>query len=121
MATAAVSGTTFLTAMRSATKALARTDKTLIHNERPSMTYGKLGRTNFMSSRLVFGCGAALIGGRSVRLLDRAFEAGINHYDVGSNIAYKGSEAALAPFLKEHRGQGLGRVQSACAGSCRIQ
>jgi len=76
----------------------------LIHrNERSSMTYQKLGRTNFMSSRLVFGCGAALVGGKAVRLLDRAFEAGINHYDVGSNVYYKGSEQSLAPFLKANR------------------
>jgi predicted aldo/keto reductase-like oxidoreductase len=76
----------------------------LIHrNERSSMTYRKLGRTNFMSSRLVFGCGAALVGGKAVRLLDRAFEAGINHFDVGSDVAYKGSEQNLAPFLKANR------------------
>jgi aryl-alcohol dehydrogenase-like predicted oxidoreductase len=76
----------------------------LIHrNERSSMTYRKLGRTNFMSSRLVFGCGAALMGGKAVRLLDRAFEAGINHYDVGSDVYYKGSEASLAPFMKANR------------------
>jgi aryl-alcohol dehydrogenase-like predicted oxidoreductase len=73
-------------------------------NERTSMTYKKLGRTNFMSSRLVFGCGAALSGGKGVRLLDRTFEAGINHYDVGSDVAYRGSEQSLAPFFKEHRG-----------------
>jgi len=103
MATATVSGTTLLTAVCSAAKTLAKIDKTLILNERPSMTYRKLGRTGFMSSRLVFGCGAAVVGGRGVRLLDRAFEAGINHYDVGSDIAYKGSEANLAPFLKKHR------------------
>ena len=72
-------------------------------NKRPSMTYRKLGRTDIVSSRLVFGCGAALAGGKAVRLLDRAFEAGINHFDVGSNIYYKGSERALAPFLKAHR------------------
>jgi predicted aldo/keto reductase-like oxidoreductase len=76
----------------------------LIHrNERPSMTYQKLGRTNFMSSRLVFGCGAALVGGKAVRLLDRAFEAGINHFDVGSDVAYKGSEQHLASFMKTNR------------------
>lgn len=73
-------------------------------HEQPTMTYRKLGRTNFMSSRLVFGCGAALAGGKGVRLLDRAFEAGINHYDVGSDIAYRGSERSLGPFLKVHRG-----------------
>lgn len=77
---------------------------TLLHrNERPTMTYQKLGKTGWMSSRLVFGCGAALVGGKGVRLLDRAFEAGINHYDVGSNIYYKESEASLAPFMKAHR------------------
>ncbi len=43
------------------------------------------------------------MGGRAVRLLDRAFEAGINLYDVGSDIYYKGSERSLAPFLKKHR------------------
>ncbi len=74
-----------------------------IRNERPTMTYRKLGRTDMVSSRLVFGCGAALAGGKAVRLLDRAFEAGINHYDVGSNIYYKGSEQAMAPFMKAHR------------------
>jgi aryl-alcohol dehydrogenase-like predicted oxidoreductase len=72
-------------------------------NERDSMAYRRLGRTNFRSSRLVFGCGAALVGGKAVRLLDRAFEAGINHYDVGTDIYYKGSERALAPFMKAHR------------------
>ncbi len=67
------------------------------------MSYRKLGRTEIVCSRLVFGCGAALTGGKAVRLLDRAFEAGINCYDVGSDIYYKGSERSLAPFMKEHR------------------
>ncbi|MBW1984423.1 MAG: aldo/keto reductase, partial [Deltaproteobacteria bacterium] len=76
------------------------TEKT---DEPLAMPSRKLGRTNFTSSRLVFGCGAALMGGRSDRLLERAFEAGINHYDIGSDIYYKGSEKNLAPFLKKHR------------------
>ncbi len=76
---------------------------TPVRNQQETMTYRKLGRTNIVSSRLVFGCGAALAGGKAVRLLDRALEAGINHYDVGSNIYYKGSEASLAPFMKAHR------------------
>ena len=78
-------------------------DELIRRNKRSFMTYRKLGQTNFMSSRLVFGCGAALAGGKAVRLLDRAFEAGINHYDVGSNIYYKGSEQSLSPFLKANR------------------
>jgi len=85
-------------------KASTIPEKSDRRNERSSMTYRKLGRTNFMSSRLVFGCGAALTGGKGVRLLDRAFEAGINHYDVGSDIVYKGSERSLSPFLKANRG-----------------
>ncbi len=71
--------------------------------DRTEMTYRKLGRTGFMSSRLVFGCGAALSGGKAVRLLDRALEAGINHFDVGSNVIYRGAERSLAPFMKQNR------------------
>ncbi len=102
---AAVSGTALLAAAGFKTKAQTRSDKLIHRNEQPSMTYRKLGRTDFMSSRLVFGCGAALSGGRNVRLLDRTFEAGINHYDVGAEIAYKGSERGLAPFMNAHRGK----------------
>jgi len=73
-------------------------------NERPDrMQYRKLGKTNFMCSALVFGCGAALAGGKAVRLLERSFEQGINFYDVGYDDYYKGSEKYLAPFLKRHR------------------
>jgi aryl-alcohol dehydrogenase-like predicted oxidoreductase len=75
----------------------------LDRQEQSPMTYRKLGRTNFMSSRLVFGGGAALAGGKGVRLLDRALEAGINHFDVGSNVYYRGAERSLAPFLKKNR------------------
>jgi aryl-alcohol dehydrogenase-like predicted oxidoreductase len=35
----------------------------------------------------------------------RAFEAGSNFYDVGSDIYYRGSEQSLAPFMKAHRDQ----------------
>ncbi len=77
--------------------------ETRVAGDPAPMTYRRLGRTHFESSRLVFGCGAALAGGKNARLLDRAFDAGINHYDVGSNIYYKGAERNLAPFLKKHR------------------
>jgi aryl-alcohol dehydrogenase-like predicted oxidoreductase len=76
----------------------------LIHGrEAEGMTYRKLGRTNFYSSRLVFGCGAALSGGKAVRLLDRALEAGVNFYDIGSNTYYRGAESSFAPFMKANR------------------
>ncbi len=102
-AAAAAGGQGLFGARPDANASPAKTDSMPCRNKRPSMTYQKLGRTNVVSSRLVFGCGSALAGGKGVRLLDRAFEAGINLYDVGSNIYYKGSERSLAPFLKAHR------------------
>ncbi len=105
VATAAFSGPILLTNACSGTNESTGTQEKIHRNEQPTMTYRKLGRTGFSSSRLVFGCGAALMGGRAVRLLQRAFEAGINHFDVGSDIYYKGSEGHLAPFLKDHRDQ----------------
>ncbi len=105
LAAGAVSETALLAAAGFETKSQTKSNNLIHRNEQPSMTYRKLGRTKFMSSRLVFGCGAALVGGKGVRLLGRAFEAGINHYDVGAEISYKGSERSLAPFLKAHRGK----------------
>ena len=102
-AVAAIGGPALLSSACSETRASSNTKQVVAGTQKSTMTYRKLGRTGYMSSRLVFGCGAALVGGRAVRLLDRAFEAGINHYDVGSNVAYRGSERHLAPFLKSHR------------------
>jgi aryl-alcohol dehydrogenase-like predicted oxidoreductase len=69
----------------------------------PEMTYRKLGRTNYEASRLVFGCGAALSRLPNDRLLNPAFEAGINVFDVGTSRYYKNAERHLAPFLKKYR------------------
>jgi aryl-alcohol dehydrogenase-like predicted oxidoreductase len=55
-----------------------------------------------------------------VRLLDRTLEAGINHYDVGSDIRYKGSERAMAPFMKANRDQ-IWVASKAPLTSVRIQ
>ena len=91
----------------------------LIHrNERGVMPYRKLGRTNFMCSRLVFG-GAALMGGKAVRLLNAAFDAGVNFYDLGSNAYYKGSERAFAPSWR-HTAARLGHVEGAVATHRRL-
>jgi len=103
LAAAAVSGTALLAAAGFKTKAQTKSNELIHRNEQPSMTYRKLGRTNFMSSRLIFGCAGVSFGAKNIRLLDRAFEAGINHYDSGSDINYKGTERSLAPFLKAHR------------------
>jgi aryl-alcohol dehydrogenase-like predicted oxidoreductase len=69
----------------------------------PRMTYRKLGRTNFEASRLIFGCGAALSRRPNEPLLDAAFEAGINVFDVGTRRYYEHAERNLAPFLKRVR------------------
>ena len=99
-ASAAVAGSSLF-----AGAATAQSGDGLDHrNERSDrMPYRQLGRTKFMCSRLAFGCGAALAGGKAVHMLEHAFDAGINYYDSSSNRMYKGTEAALAQFLKKHR------------------
>ncbi|UCG28101.1 MAG: aldo/keto reductase, partial [Bacteroidales bacterium] len=96
-------GTPFLIPGDLVPKTLIKPENQDRRNEQPAMSYRKLGRTNFRCSRLVFGCGAALTGGKAVRLLDHAFEAGINYYDCGSETIYKGSEQSFAPFMKANR------------------
>jgi aryl-alcohol dehydrogenase-like predicted oxidoreductase len=71
----------------------------------PAMTYRALGRTGWNASRLVFGCGAALSGQRRDSLLDAAFDAGINVFDVGFRGYYDDAERNLTPFLRKHRDQ----------------
>ncbi|MFP6584738.1 MAG: aldo/keto reductase [Candidatus Hydrogenedentota bacterium] len=102
MKTSAVAGSAMLAS--SAGTANAADDGLIHRNEQPDkMSYTKLGRTNFMCSKLVFGCGAALAGGRAVRLLERAFDNGVNHYDIGYDDYYKGSEKAIKEFANRHR------------------
>jgi aryl-alcohol dehydrogenase-like predicted oxidoreductase len=120
LSAAAVGGSTLVSAAAPKTRSSRAPIELTRRNERSTMTYRKLGRTNFMSSRLVFGCGAALVGGKGVRLLDRTFEAGINHYDVGSNAYYKESERSLAPFMKAHRDE-IWVASKAPLPSLRIQ
>ena len=69
----------------------------------PEMTYRTLGRTGYRASRLIFGCGSALRKGRADQLLNAAFSAGVNVFDVGTRRYYPGSERNLAPFLKQSR------------------
>ena len=69
----------------------------------PAMAHRRLGRTGWNASRLVFGCGAALSRQPRDELLEMAFEAGINVFDVGFRSYYRDAEKNLAPFLKKHR------------------
>jgi hypothetical protein len=72
-------------------------------NSWPEMEYRELGKTGFKGSRLVFGCGAALMFGQANDLLEPALESGINVFDVGYRDYYRNAEENLAPFLKKHR------------------
>jgi aryl-alcohol dehydrogenase-like predicted oxidoreductase len=69
----------------------------------PDMTYRTLGRTGFNGSRLVFGCGAALMFRRRDELLAEAFAHGVNVFDVGTSAYYRNAEANLAEFAKRNR------------------
>ena len=69
----------------------------------PQMAYRPLGRTGFRASRLIFGCGATLSSRRHDELLNTAFDAGVNVFDVGFKHYYDAAERNLAPFLKGRR------------------
>lgn len=65
------------------------------------MGYTRLGRTGFMTSRLVFGAGGLFSRETSLRILEYAIERGVNNIDTGR--AYTNSEASIAPVVKRHR------------------
>ena len=69
----------------------------------PKMAYRTLGRTGYNASRLVFGCGAALSRRPQDALLDRAFEAGVNVFDVGTSRYYRQAERNMRGFVRRHR------------------
>ena len=100
-AATAATGGSLVRALEAAGEPGSQAAAPVYRNRRESMAYRRLGRTNWMASRLAFGCGAALTGGKGVRLLERTFEAGVNYYDTGR--PYGDSERQLAPFLKAHR------------------
>jgi aryl-alcohol dehydrogenase-like predicted oxidoreductase len=69
----------------------------------PEMTYRVLGRTGFRGSRLVFGCGAALMFFGKNDLLESAFDHGVNVFDVGTSEYYRNAESNLAAFARKRR------------------
>ncbi len=69
----------------------------------PELPRRTLGRTGFEASRLIFGCGAALSRRPNDALLETAFSAGINVFDVGYRGYYGDAEHHLAPFAKAKR------------------
>jgi len=84
-------------------------------NNWPEMDYRELGKTGFKGSRLVFGCGAALMFGQANDLLEPALESGINVFDVGYRDYYRNAEENLAPFLNKHRDE-IFLISKATAG-----
>ena len=64
------------------------------------MQYRTLGRTGFEASRLIFGCGASLMRANKDSLLNMAFEAGINVFDVGTTHYYDMAERNMKNFLQ---------------------
>ena len=69
----------------------------------PEMQYRKLGRTEHNSSRLVFGCGATLSREPHDDLLNMAFDAGVNTFDVGFQHYYGDAEKNMVDFLRQKR------------------
>jgi len=88
---------------------LGRAARGLAESSTPSesawseMTYRTLGRTGYRGSRLVFGCGAALMFWGKDDLLNAAFEHGVNVFDVGTRSYYRNAEENLSAFARAHR------------------
>jgi len=70
---------------------------------RPEMSYRTLGRTGWNASRLVMGCGATLMFQEKDALLNAAYDAGVNVFDVGYRGYYRNAEEHLAPFIQKVR------------------
>lgn len=98
----AVGGQTLLSS-RDARAAIYAAKDAIGGNDWPAMSYRKLGRTGFDASRLVMGCGASLMFRSKDALLNAAFDAGINVFDVGYKDYYRNAEENLAPFLQKVR------------------
>ncbi len=69
----------------------------------PEMPKRVLGRTGFEGSRLIFGCGASLMFRSRDALLNAAYDAGVNVFDVGYADYYRNAEENLAPFVGKVR------------------
>jgi hypothetical protein len=102
-------------ALLKAARALAESDDQAA-DVWPEMTYRTLGQTGFRGSRLVFGCGAALMFWGKDELLNEAFEHGVNVFDVGTSDYYRNAEENLAGFAVSGAGP---EPDGPRDGSCR--
>ncbi len=89
-----------LASAEDAPKAAVKVDpKDLIwRSKSPDMTYSRLGRTNYMVSRVVSGLGGSA---GNADIWRRELTAGINYFDTARG--YGNSEVNLKDFLKEYR------------------
>ncbi len=99
----AVGGRTFLNSGDARAAIYAARDAAGTPGVWPAMSYRTLGRTGFQASRLIMGCGATLMFRQKDALLNAAFDAGINVFDVGYRGYYRDAEENLAPFLSKVR------------------
>ena len=103
LAMLAVGGRTFLTSRDARAAIYAAREAGGGEAAWPKMAYHKLGRTDFNASRLVMGCGATLMFRSKDALLNAAYDAGINVFDVGYRGYYRNAEENLAPFIRKVR------------------
>lgn len=75
-------------------------EKDLIwRSKSPDMTYTRMGRTNYMVSRVVSGLGGK--AGNQTNLWQRELARGINYFDTARG--YGNSEVNMKEFLKQYR------------------
>lgn len=78
---------------------LAAEPKVERRNERPTMTYARLGRTNLMVSRIVHG--SLNTNKERIPLLARLYEAGVNFFDTAQLYGGGRSEEAFGEFFSQ--------------------
>ncbi len=70
-----------------------------------TIPYARFGRTNHLSSRIIFGAAAlgAMSQERADQTIDYVVSRGVNHFDTAAS--YGDSELRLAPWLATHRSE----------------
>ena len=79
--------------------ALAAEPKLERRNERPGMTYARLGRTNLMASRIAHG--SLHTNRRRIPLLAKLYEGGVNLFDTAHGYGGGRSEQAFGEYFSQ--------------------
>lgn len=75
----------------------ANQQELIVRNKAPGMEYRRLGRTNYLCSRIVQGFGG------DENLWRRLLAQGVNYWDTGWGYGEGNHERSLKPFLADHR------------------